>query len=134
LRDLIVFLLSDSKSTPGECRLVTAGDQPVQFDQRRKIDARRSYGHAAAHKGINHPPRNRDHDTGRPQNLQKPTCRAFFDAANGNPLAEIGMPAITDLDFIADMGRMNGALLLVGSHGCLLVPIVVPIARPSWRR
>ncbi|WP_171521382.1 hypothetical protein [Ensifer canadensis] len=110
MRDLIVFLLSDSTSTPGECRLVTAGDQPVQFDQRRKIDARRSYGHAAAHKGINHPPRNRDHDTGRPQNLQKPTCRAFFDAANGNPLAEIGMPAITDLDFIADMGRMNGAL------------------------
>jgi hypothetical protein len=110
LRGLIIFLLSDSTSTPGECRLVTAGDQPVQFDQRRKIDARRSYGHAAAHKGINHPPRNRDHDTGRPQNLQKPTCRAFFDAANGNPLAEIGMPAITDLDFIADMGRMNGAL------------------------
>lgn len=27
---------------------------------------------------------------------------------NGNPLAEIRMPAIIDLDFIADMGRMNG--------------------------
>ncbi|MBB4577524.1 hypothetical protein [Rhizobium lentis] len=110
MRDLIVFLLSDSTSTSEECRLVAAGDQPVQFDQRRKIDTCKTHGHDAAHHRINHPARNRDHDTCRPQNLQKPTRRSFFDATNGNPLAKIRMPAIRDLDFIADMGRMNGAL------------------------
>ncbi|MCG5487359.1 MAG: hypothetical protein KK482_27430, partial [Sinorhizobium meliloti] len=46
----------------------------------------------------------------RPQNLQKPACRSFFNTANGNPLAKIRMPAIKNLNFIADMGRMNGAL------------------------
>jgi hypothetical protein len=128
-----MVLLSDSTSTSEECRLAVTGDQPVQFDQRRKIDAWRSHGHAAAHHRINHPPRNSDHDTCRPQNLQKPTCRSFFDTANGNPLAEIRMPAIIDLEFIADMGRMNGALLSAGRHGSSPGPIVVPIAPPSWR-
>jgi len=126
-----MVLLSDSTSTSEECRPVAAGDQPVQFDQRRKIDAWRSHCHAAAHNRINHPPRNRDHDTWRPQNLQKPTCRSFLDAANGNPLAEIRMPAIIDLDFIADMGRMNGALLAEEKLGSSPVPTAAQIALPS---
>ncbi|UFX13028.1 hypothetical protein [Sinorhizobium meliloti] len=38
--------------------------------------------------------------------MQKLTCGSFVDAANA--LAKIWMPAIMNLDFIADMGRMNG--------------------------
>ncbi|PYE91013.1 hypothetical protein C8J35_1723, partial [Rhizobium sp. PP-F2F-G38] len=103
-----MVLLSDSKSTSEDCRLVGPGDQPVQFDQRHQIDAWRSHDHAAADHGIDHPPGNRNHDALRPQNLQKSTCRAFFDTPNDCLLAEIRMPAIMNLDFIADMGRMNG--------------------------
>jgi len=99
-----MVLLSDSTSTSEGCRFGAAKDQPVQFDQRRKIDACKTHGHAAAYHRINHPPRNRDHDTCGAQNLQKPTCRSFFDTANGNPLVEIRMPAVMDFDFIADMG------------------------------
>jgi hypothetical protein len=40
--------------------------------------------------------------------MQKLTCRSFVNAANANLLAKIWMPAIMNLDFIADMGRMNG--------------------------
>jgi len=112
LRGLIVFLLSDSAFTPEECRLVGAGDQPAHFGQRRKIDARRSNGHAAACHRINHPSRNRDHDTCRSHDLEKTARRSFFHATNGNLLAEIRMPTVIDLNFIADMGRMNGALQL----------------------
>ncbi|AVA24192.1 hypothetical protein [Rhizobium sp. NXC24] len=112
-----MVLLSDSTSTSEGCRFGAAGDQPVQFAQRRKIDAWRSHGHAAADHGIDHPPWDRDDDTCRPQNLQKPPCRSFFNTANGNPLAKIRMPAIKNLNFIADMGRINGALELEDAIG-----------------
>lgn len=46
-----------------------------------------------------------------PKNLQKLSCRSLIDAADTNPLAKIGMPAILDLNFIADIGRMNGQRL-----------------------
>ncbi|EHK75329.1 hypothetical protein SM0020_24373 [Sinorhizobium meliloti CCNWSX0020] len=66
LRDLIIFLLSDSTSTSEECRLVAACDQPVKLDQRRKIHACQTHRHAGAHHRINHPSGNRNHDTCRP--------------------------------------------------------------------
>jgi hypothetical protein len=44
------------------------------------------------------------------------------------------MPAIKNLNFIADMGRMNGALPSAESRGSLPAPIVVLIAPPSWQR
>jgi hypothetical protein len=108
LQGLIIFLLGDSTSTSEECRLVTAHDQPVQLDQRRKVDACRTHCHASARHRINHPPGNGHHGACRSQNLQKLTCCPSVDATNADLLAEIGMPAVENLNLIADMGRMNG--------------------------
>ncbi|RVO18970.1 hypothetical protein CN095_36255 [Sinorhizobium meliloti] len=51
--------------------------------------------------------------------MQKLTCRSFVDAANANLLAKIWTPAIMNLDFIADMGRMNGGWELEEKNGSL---------------
>lgn len=83
-------------------------DQPAQIIQRCQIDPRRAYGHTGANQRINHPPDNRDYDARRTQNLKKLTCRSLLNAPHANLLAEIRMPGVMNLQFLTDMGRMNG--------------------------
>ena len=40
--------------------------------------------------------------------MQNQTASPPVDAPNANLPAKIGMPAVKNLDFTADMGRMNG--------------------------
>ena len=40
--------------------------------------------------------------------MEKHTYRTPFDTPNANFLAEIGVPAVMNLNLFADMGRMNG--------------------------
>jgi hypothetical protein len=61
----MIFLLSDSISAREECRLVTAVDQPLEFNQRWKIDARCSHGHAGARHRIDHPSSDHNNDAYR---------------------------------------------------------------------
>ena len=93
---------------PEMCGLGGTRDQLTQIDQRRQIDPRRAYGHAGANHRINHPSGDRNYDARRTQNLEKLACRPLLNAPHANLMAKIGMPAAMNLQFLTDMGGMNG--------------------------
>lgn len=64
--------------------------------------------HAGANNRINYPPGDRHDDVCRAQDLEKLACRPLLNAPNANLVTKIGMPAVMNLQFLTDMGRMNG--------------------------
>ena len=97
--------------TSAVCSSRDTRDQFTQFDQRCQIDLRRAYGHGGANHRIDHPSGDRDNDARRTQDLEKFACGSPLDATDTDLMAEIGMPAIMNLYFASDMGRMNGRWL-----------------------
>jgi len=92
----------------GVCGVGSASQQSVQLDERRQLDARPTNGHAAADNRIKHPTGNRNHEAGRPQDLQKLARRSLFNAPYADLGAKIRVPSIVNFQILADMGRMNG--------------------------
>jgi hypothetical protein len=90
------------------CGLAGARHQSIQINQRRQIDPRQAFGHAGADHRIDHPSGDRNDDARRTQNLKKLACRPPLNAPHANLMAEIGMPAVMNLQLLTDMGRMNG--------------------------
>jgi len=79
----------------------------MQFNQNRQRDMRRAQLHSATGDGIQHPRRYHDNDTGRDFYMD--------DFAVAAPLAILPadmppikcVPAVMDLNFLPDMGRMT---------------------------
>lgn len=95
-------MLTSEACGPGGAR-----DQFTQLDQRRQIDPRRTYRHGGANHRIDHPSGDLHDNAGRTQNLEKFASGAPLDAPYANLLAETGMPAVMNIQFTSDMGRMN---------------------------
>jgi hypothetical protein len=97
LRCFIAFLPSDSMFASEIFGLRGAPDHLAQINQRRQIDPRRAYGHAGANHRINHPTGDRNYDARRTLNLKKLAGRAPLNTSHADLVAEIGMPAVTNL-------------------------------------
>ena len=100
----VADLKRSSKLFMDETRAPVASSVRSALQDRHVPDHR----HSGTRHRIDHPPGNRNHDTCRAQNLQVLTRRPLLDATNTDLLAEIEMQPIMNLDFIADVGRMNG--------------------------
>lgn len=107
-RDCIVFLRNDCDIAPGVCGLDRAFQPTLQLNQRGHVNARRADRHAGANHGIEHPAGDRNHDAGRPLHLKEWASCALLNPTNQNLAAAIWMPSVVDLQFLTDMGRMNG--------------------------
>jgi hypothetical protein len=113
------------------CGLAGTRHQSIQINQRRQIDPRKAFRHAGADHRINHPCGDRNDDARRTQNLKKLACRSPLNAPHANLMAEIGMPAVMNLQLLTDMGRMNGRWLWDENRGSSPVPnAALPGPRP----
>jgi hypothetical protein len=87
----------------------------MQINRRGDLSARRGDIHAGACGRIQHPGRqNSDHAERR---LTNPATGALLTALLSNTAPIQWMPTVMDLDFLPDMGRMNGRLPIVGPLG-----------------
>ena len=98
----------------GEGRVVRGASPdslPIQelakLHQRRNRDTRGAECHPAARSGIEHPGRHHDYDARRHFHMNDITAEAPFPMFTTKPLPKKGVPAVMDLDYLLDMGRMT---------------------------
>ena len=104
----MAFLQNDRNIVPELRGIDRTYQQSLQLDECGQIDTRVAKSHAGADHGMEHPPCHRDHDAGGPQHLEKlPSC-SLFHPTNSYLAAEIRVPPVMDLQFLPDMGRMDG--------------------------
>ena len=81
--------------------------QLMQFSQGRDRHPRCSQRHAGTSGGIEHPCRYDQHVAGRHLDMDNLTAGAPLDILTSNPASIQRVPAVTDLNFLPDMGRMT---------------------------
>jgi hypothetical protein len=106
---LIFLLLGDSRITKGASPKTALDEEPMQIAQSSDIGARRANLHAGAGGRIQHPGRQHDDHAGcRRLEVDNPAAGALLTVLLPNTTTVEGMPTVMDLDFLPDMGRMNG--------------------------
>jgi hypothetical protein len=98
----------------------TAFDQQmVELDQRRYRHSRRADNrHAGAGEGIQHPCRNRRDHARHRLDMNDQAGDTLFAIMTSKPAPMERMPAVVDLNFLTDMGRMSGRLLSIAKMRC----------------
>jgi hypothetical protein len=81
--------------------------QLMQFSQGRDRHPRRPQRHPGTSGGIEHPCRYDQHVAGRHLDMDNLTADALLDILTSNPASIQRVPAVTDLNFLPDMGRMT---------------------------
>ena len=127
-RFLMLLLLDDGRIVPGASSETALDQQLMQLSQRRYRDARCAERHPGAGGGIEHPCRHHDDHAGRHLDVNDLTAGAPLDilATNAPPIERV--PAVMNLDFLPDMGRMTGRLPSGAKHGCSPAPIAAASA------
>jgi hypothetical protein len=120
---LILLLLGDSRITKGASPKTALDEETMQISQRSDIGARRANLHAGAGGQIQHPGCQHNYYAGCRLNVDNPAAGALLAVLLSNTASVEWMPAVMDLDFLPDMGRMNGRLHLEESRGYLPAPI-----------
>src|SRR3954471_1971508 len=82
----------------------------MQFDERVHRYPAGADLHARARDRIEHPRRHNRDDAGLRFDLHEPPGDTLLTAAEANATPIEGMPAITDRDFLPEMGRMTRRL------------------------
>jgi hypothetical protein len=89
----------------------------MQFSQRRYRDPRHSQFHPGTSRGVEHPCRDDQDVAGSHFDMHNFTDRAPLDILSSNPPSIQRVPAVMDLNFLPDMGRMTARLLSAGDRG-----------------
>ena len=105
---LILLLLGDSRIAKEASPKTALDKEPMQITQSSDIGAGRANLHAGASSRIQHPSRQHDDHAGRRLDVDNPTAGALLAVLLPKTPTVEGMPTIMDLDFLPDMGRMNG--------------------------
>lgn len=79
----------------------------MQFSQGRDRHPRRPQLHPGTSGGIEHPCRHDNHDPGRHLQVNNLAAGAPLDILSSNPASIQRMPAVKDLNFLPDTGRMT---------------------------
>jgi hypothetical protein len=104
--------LGDRLIVPGASSETAFDQQMVKLDQRRYRHPRRADSrHAGAGNGIQHPCRDRRDHARHRLDMNNQASDALLAVVAPNPAPIERMPAVVDLNFLADMGRMSGRLL-----------------------
>ena len=113
----ILLLPDDSAIVRGACSKTALNEPMIQVQEGARRNARRADLHPGACGPIQHPGRHHNDHTGRRLNMNELTSNALFAVKPPNTPPVQRMPAIMDLDFLADMGRINGRLPSGGGTG-----------------
>jgi hypothetical protein len=108
--------------------------QMMKLDQRCLRHARGSKHHSGADGGIQDPCRGHDDDARRRLEVDNGARYTLLAALASDTTPVEGVPAIVDLDFLHDMGRMVGRSPSGARPGCSAAPIVVVTGPPSCTR
>jgi hypothetical protein len=81
--------------------------EPMQFSQGRHRHPRLPQRHPATSSGVEHPCRSDQDVAGSHLDMNNFTDRTPLDALSSNPPPIQRMPAVMDLNFLPDMGRMT---------------------------
>ena len=129
---LISLLLDDGRIVQAASSETALDQQPMQIAQRRYRHARHPEIHPGAGGGIQHPCRHDDDHAGRDLDVNEFTAGPPLGilAPNTAPIERV--PAVTNFDFLPDMGRMTARLRSGAAIGCSPVPM--PVARRSPTR
>jgi hypothetical protein len=80
----------------------------VQIAQGRYVDTGFTKDQSGAHRSIQHPSGNDPNLTVARVHMDDPTSAALLNISNRDATTIQRMPTIVDLNFLPDMGRMNG--------------------------
>jgi hypothetical protein len=97
--------------------------QLMQFSQRRYRDPRHPQFHPGTSRGVEHPCRYDQDVAGSHFDMNNFTDRAPLDILSSNPPPIQRVPAVMDLNFLPDMGRMTARLRLAARIICLPAPM-----------
>ncbi|MBS0449568.1 MAG: hypothetical protein JSR59_26970 [Proteobacteria bacterium] len=111
---------------------MTALDQDaMQFRQRLDRRLRRPQTQAGTRRSVQHPGGHCDDDTRRHLDMNDLTRRSVLAVLPAHPAAVQRVPAVKDLDFLPDMGRMTARWPWDAGHGCSSAANWPGSARPS---
>jgi hypothetical protein len=120
---VFTLLLLDDRRTVRRASSETVRDQQLmQFSQRRYRDPRRPQPHSGTGGRIEHPCRHHDDDTGRRFGVNDFAAGALLDILTPNAAPIERVPAVMNLNFLPDMGRMTARLPWGAEPGYSLVP------------
>jgi hypothetical protein len=126
-----LLLLDDGRIVQGASPETTLDQQLMQLSQRRYGHPRSAKRHSGAGGRIEHPRGHDDDHAGRHFNVNDLAASAALRILAANtPLKEC-VPAVTNLNFLPDMGRMTARLLSAESLGCSPDPIAAANAPRS---
>jgi hypothetical protein len=101
--------LDDVRIVPGASSETAFDQQMMKVEQRRDRDARRAdRRHAGADHRIQHPRGDRRDHAGHWLDVNEPTGKALLAVVPPDTPPKERVPAVMDLNFPADMGRMIG--------------------------
>jgi hypothetical protein len=103
----MLLLLDDSRIAQEASPKTALDQQLMQLNQRRWRHARYPERHPGAHGRIQHPCRHDDDHAGRHLEVNDLTADAPLNRLPAKTAPVECVPAITDFDFLPDMGRMT---------------------------
>jgi hypothetical protein len=128
-RLLISLLLDDGRFVQAASSETALDQQLMQVDQRRCRHARHPEPHPGAGGRIQHPCRHNDDHAGRDLDVNDITAGPPLGILAPNAVSVECVPAVTNFDFLPDMGRMTARLRSGGAIGPSPAPTRVAVAR-----
>jgi hypothetical protein len=113
-RLLISLLLDDGRFVQAASSETALDQQLMQVDQRRCRHARHPEPHPGAGGRIQHPCRHNDDHAGRDLDVNDITAGPPLGILAPNAVSVECVPAVTNFDFLPDMGRMTARLPSAG--------------------
>lgn len=133
-RLLILLLLGDGRIVQGASPETTFNQLLMQLCQRRYGHARHAKRHSGASAGIEHPGGHDDDHTRRRFEMNHLAASAPLRVLPANPPPVEGVPAVTNLNFLPDMGRMTARWLSAATTGPSPAPMPAASALPPSTR
>jgi hypothetical protein len=131
-RLLISLLLDDGRIVQAASSETALDQQMMQVNQRRDRHARRADRHPGAAGRIQHPCRHHDDHAGRDLDVNDVTASPPLGILAPNAAPIECVPAVTNFDFLPDMGRMSARLRSAERTGCSPAPTAAaPAPRQS---
>ena len=79
----------------------------MQFPEGVHRDARSAEGHSSTDTGVDHPVWQYHYCAGRHLDVDSPAARTLFNVLHPQSSAVERVPTIVNINFLADMGRMD---------------------------
>ncbi len=133
-RLLILLLLDEGRIVQGASSETMLDQKLMQLSQRRYGNARPANRHSGTDGRIKHPTGNDDDHARRRFDVNELAASAVLRVVAANTPPIKGVPAVTNLNFLPDMGRMTARLRSTARTPCSPDWMAAPCTGPSSPR